>query len=203
MAHRGNHLELFSLSLSIPSEVYEPAEDSELLAFHSRNLRGKILEIGTGSGIVSILNAKSNPSNSVLATDISPDAIECARKNAEANKVRNISFRQSNLFEKLEGKFDTILFNPPYLPTSREERIPGNLNYAFDGGEDGRKTLDLFLEEFDKFLAPKGRLLLIQSSLNSMERTMLILKNKGFEVRILDQKPFFFEIIYLLEAYRL
>lgn len=194
-------MELFGLSLSVPSEVYEPAEDSELLAFHSRNLKGKILEIGTGSGLVSILNAKSNPSNSILATDISPEAIECARKNAEANGVRSLTFLQSNLFEKIEGKFDTILFNPPYLPTSKEERIPGNLNYAFDGGEDGRKTLDIFLEEFDKFLAPRGRLLLTQSSLNSMERTMLMLKNKGFEVHTLDQKPFFFEIVYLLEAY--
>ena len=195
-------MQLFGLSLSISSEVYEPAEDSELLAFHSRSLKGKILEIGTGSGLVSILNAKTNLSNEVLATDISPDALECARKNAESNSVRNISFLQSNLFEKIEGKFDSILFNPPYLPTSKEERLQGPLNYAFDGGEDGRKTLDLFLEEFDKFLAPNGRLLLIQSSLNHMERTILILKNKGFEVQILDQKPFFFEIIYLLEAIR-
>lgn len=183
--------------------MYEPAEDSELLAFHSRNLKGKILEIGTGSGLVSIFNAKSNPSNSVLATDISSEAVKCAQENAKANSVPSIRFLQSNLFEKIDGKFDSILFNPPYLPTSKEERIPGNLNYAFDGGEDGRKTLDIFLEEFDKFLAPKGSLFLVQSSLNSMERTILILKNKGFEVKILDQKPFFFEIVYLLEAYRI
>ena len=102
----------------------------------------------------------------------------------------------------MEGKFDYILFNPPYLPTSKEERLAGPLNYAFDGGEDGRKTVDRFLEEFDKFLAPPGRLFLIQSSLNSMERTILMLRNKGFEVQVLDQKPFFFEIIYLLEAVR-
>ncbi|MEW5996092.1 MAG: HemK2/MTQ2 family protein methyltransferase [Candidatus Micrarchaeota archaeon] len=196
-------MELFGLSLSISRKVYEPAEDSELLAFHSRSLKGIILEIGTGSGLVSILNAKTNPSNSVFATDISPEAVECAKRNAEVNGVRNITFLQSDLFQKTEGKFDSILFNPPYLPTSREERIPGNLNYAFDGGEDGRKTLDRFLEEFDKFLAPNGRLLLIQSSLNSIERTILILKNKGFEAQILDQKPFFFEIVYLLEACRL
>ncbi len=199
---RNDSLELFGLSLSIPPEVYEPAEDSGLLAFHSRNLKGKILEIGTGSGLVSILNAKTNPDNQITATDISPEALKCARKNAESNGIRNISFLQSNLFEKIEGKFDSILFNPPYLPTSKEERLPGPLNYAFDGGEDGRKTLDLFLEEFDRFLAPQGRLLIIQSSLNHMERTTLILMNRGFEAQILDQKPFFFEIIYLLEAVR-
>jgi len=195
-------LELFGLSLSIPPGVYEPAEDSELLAFHSRGLKGKILEVGTGSGLVSILNAKTNPGNSVLATDISPEAIECAKKNAEANGTGNIRFLQSDLFEKIEGKFDAILFNPPYLPTSKEEKAPGNLNYAFDGGEDGRKTLDLFLEDFGRFLAPGGKLLLVQSSLNSLELTMLILEGKGFEAKILGQEPFFFEIIYLLEATR-
>lgn len=195
-------MQLFGLSLSVPSEVYEPAEDSEMLALHSRLLNGKILEIGIGSGLASILNAKTNPSNEVLATDINPEAIECARKNAEANSVRNIRFLQSNLFEKVEGKFDAILFNPPYLPTSGEERLPGNLNYAFDGGEDGRKTLDIFLEEFDKFLAPKGTLLLVQSSLNSTEKTLATLQAKGFATRILEERPFFFEIIYLIEAQR-
>lgn len=196
-------MQLFGLSLSIPKDVYEPAEDSELLAFHSRNLKGKILEIGTGSGLASILNAKTNPSNSVLATDINPAAIECAKKNAESNKVRNIHFLQSDLFQKIEGKFDCILFNPPYLPTSGDERIPGNLNYAFDGGEDGRKTLDKFLEEFDKFLAPNGILLLVQSSLNSQEKTLASLQGKGFATRILEERPFFFEIIYLIEAQRI
>ncbi|MFA5412209.1 MAG: HemK2/MTQ2 family protein methyltransferase [Candidatus Micrarchaeia archaeon] len=195
-------MQLFGLSLTIPKDVYEPAEDSEMLAFHSHNLKGKILEIGTGSGLASILNAKTNPSNEVLATDINPAAIECAKKNAEANGAKNIHFLQSNLFEKVEGKFDSILFNPPYLPTSKDERVPGNLNYAFDGGEDGRKTLDIFLEEFDKFLAPKGVLLLVQSSLNSTEKTLATLQGKGFATRILEERPFFFEIIYLIEAQR-
>jgi len=190
------------IQLSFNSDVYEPAEDSELLAFHSRNLKGKILEIGTGSGLASILNAKSNPSNEVLATDINPAAIECAKKNAEANGARNIHFLQSDLFQKVEGKFDYILFNPPYLPTSGEERVPGNLNYAFDGGEDGRKTLDIFLGEFDKFLAPRGILLLVQSSLNSQEKTLASLQAKGFATRILEERPFFFEILYLIEAQR-
>ncbi|MDD2655728.1 MAG: class I SAM-dependent methyltransferase [Candidatus ainarchaeum sp.] len=196
-------MELFGLSLSVSPDVYEPAEDSGLLAFHSRNLKGRILEIGTGSGLASILNAKTNPSNEVLATDINPAAMECARKNAEANSVKNIHFLQSNLFEKVEGKFDHILFNPPYLPTSKDERIPGNLNYAFDGGEDGRKTLDKFLDEFDKFLAPRGTLLLVQSSLNSSEKTFASLQSKGFATRILEEQPFFFEIIHLLEAQRI
>ncbi len=195
-------MELFGLTLSVQKEVYEPAEDSEMLAFHSRGLKGKILEIGTGSGLASILNAKTNPSNEVLATDINPAAIECARKNAESNSVSNIHFLQSDLFQKVEGKFDYILFNPPYLPTSGDERIPGNLNYAFDGGEDGRKTLDKFLAEFDRFLAPKGILLLVQSSLNSQEKTLASLQAEGFATRILEERPFFFEIIYLIEAQR-
>lgn len=195
--------ELLGVSVSVPSDVYEPAEDSELLAFHSRSLRGKILEIGTGSGLAAILNAKSNPSNRVFATDISSAALECAKKNAESNGARNILFVHSDLFSNISGKFDAILFNPPYLPTSAEERVRGPLNHAFDGGGDGRETLDRFLGEFPPRLAPNGKLILIQSSLNSLEKTMASLQSMGFTQSILEQKPFSFEILYCLEAQRI
>ena len=195
--------EFLGVSVSVTSDVYEPAEDSELLAFHSRNLKGKILEIGTGSGLAAILNAKTNPSNPVFATDTSPTALECARKNAESNGARNILFVQSDLSSNIRGKFDAILFNPPYLPTSAEERISGPLNRAFDGGEDGRETLGRFLNEFQAHLAPRGTLILIQSSLNSPEKTLSSLQSQGFSASILEQRPFFFEIFYCISAQRI
>lgn len=196
-------MELFGPSLSIPSEVYEPAEDSELLAYHSQNLKGKILEIGTGSGLTAILNAKRNPSNQITATDINPEALECAKKNANANGATGICFLNSDLFQKIGGKFNYIIFNPPYPPTSEEEKLEGPINRAFDGGKDGRETLDRFLNEFEKYLEPNGTILLVQSSLNSSEKTLATLQGKGFATRILEERPFFFEIIYLIEAQRI
>jgi release factor glutamine methyltransferase len=109
---------------------------------------------------------------------------------------------ESNLFGavKKTEKFDLILFNPPYLPTTNSERVSGPLNAAFDGGRGGRKVLDEFLKEFDKHLKPNGTLLLIQSSLNNLEKTKRELAKKKFKVEILETQPFFFEKLYLLQA---
>ena len=72
-----------------------------------------ILDIGTGSGAIAITLAKHLNSN-VLATDISEKALEIAQKNAKRNNVK-ISFKQSNLFHHIKGKFDIIISNPPYI----------------------------------------------------------------------------------------
>lgn len=188
------------LNLEIASSVYEPAEDSVMLAKHAKNLKGYILEVGCGSGLASLLNAKNNPDNHVLGVDINRIAVVCAKKNAYHNKITNVTFKLSNLFSKLEGmRFDHILFNPPYLPTDKETRISDKkLNQAFDGGPEGRKVLDRFLKDFDKFLKPKGTVLIVQSSLNDFDRTEEILREKGFHVKILETESFFFEKLYLL-----
>jgi len=95
-------------------------------------------------------------------------------------------------------KFDYILFNPPYLPTTKSDKIKGKLNLALDGGKDGRKVLDRFLKEFDRYLKPGGKIYLVHSSLSNWEKTKMILKKKGFGAKILEEQAFFFEKIYLL-----
>ncbi|MBU0591840.1 MAG: HemK2/MTQ2 family protein methyltransferase [Candidatus Micrarchaeota archaeon] len=194
------------LVFKIPVSVYEPAEDSFMLAKGAAELKGKILEIGCGSGIVSLSNARQNPGNHVLGVDINPDAVECAKQNAKSNNLKNCEFVKSDLFSNVGQnadtitKFDAILFNPPYLPTGENERINDELNHAFDGGEDGRKVLDRFLVEFDNYLKQGGILLLVQSSLNDLEKTKSVLGNLGYKVEIQDQQDFFFEKLYLIKG---
>jgi release factor glutamine methyltransferase len=197
-------MEYECLELIISSSVYEPAEDSFMLAKHAKHLKGHILEIGCGSGIVSLTNAKHNPSNTVIGVDVNPAALTCAKKNAVRNKITNASFKVSNLFSKLEGMhFDHILFNPPYLPTDKETKLKDSrLNKAFDGGKDGRIVLDRFLAEFDKFLKHDGTLLLIHSSLNDLDKTEELLRSKGFHIQILEEQSFFFEKLSLVRAAR-
>jgi len=188
------------LVLEIPDSVYEPAEDSFLLAKHAAKLKGRVLEIGCGSGIAVLNNAKNNPQNEVVGVDINPDAVKCAKENAKRNKLKNAKFFKSDLFSAIapSEKFDAILFNPPYLPTSKDERVSGKLNSAFDGGKSGRRVLDRFLRAFPKFLKPHGVVLLIHSSLNNPEKTERILKEKGFKTEILETESFFFEKICLM-----
>jgi len=194
-------MEFQGISFDVFDSVYEPSDDSFLLAEHSKSLKGEILEIGTGCGIVGILNAKNNPENKILAVDINPEAVKNAKSNAEKNEIQNIDFIQSNLFSKIpKRRFDAIIFNPPYLPTGKDEKINTNLNHAFDGGIDGRKVLDEFLDSFSGFLKSKGKLLILHSSLNNPEKTIRKLESMGFSVKILQEKHFFFETLSMIRA---
>jgi release factor glutamine methyltransferase len=188
------------LYLVVNENVYHPAEDSLMLADAAKGLKGNVLEVGSGSGLASLSAARS--ADSVLGVDINPEAVECARVNAERNSISNVEFKPSDLFSGVEGQFDTILFNPPYLPTADDEHVAGQLDKAFDGGKDGRGVLDRFLERFQEHLKPKGILLLVQSSLNDLEETEAKLSSMGFRTEVMGQQDFFFEKLFLLKAER-
>lgn len=163
----------FGLNLWIFDSVYEPAEDSYLLAkYVEKYAKGKtILDVGTGCGIQAIIAAK-NGAKKVVGIDKNPDAIENARLNAKQNNA-NCEFFLSDLFSNVNEKFDLIIFNPPYLPTTHEEKIKGPLNLAFDGGVTGRETLELFLKQYKNYLNENGFALVLESSLSGIEGNVL------------------------------
>lgn len=179
-------------------EVYEPAEDTFLFA---ENLdiqrRDEVLEIGTGTGLIAVYTAQRT--KRVVATDINEHAVKCALKNTITNKTYNIELRQGDLFEPVEGeKFDLILFNTPYLPTSEDEKLDEELNAAFDGGLEGRDTIDRFIEEVKEYLNEEGRVQLVQSSLADNEKTLSKLEELGFDAEITASEKCFFEEIVVI-----
>lgn len=193
-------IEFEKLKLKIPKTVYEPSEDSFMLAKAALQIKkgSKVLEIGCGSGIASICALKNG--STVVGVDISPNAVKCARENAKRNNLEG-SFRESNLFESVpKEKFDVIIFNPPYLPTELKDKLNGPLNHAFDGGKDGRKVLEVFLDQFDNFLKKGGYLLLVQSDLNGPVKTKKKLVKMNYEVEILLKESFFFETVFIYKA---
>lgn len=181
--------------------VYIPAEDSYLLI---ENLKVEkddtVLEIGTGTGIISIYASKI--AKKVVSTDINFDAVELAEKNFKNNDIENIEIRWGNLFEVLDEdeKFDIILFNAPYLPTENYEVLEEDLNYAFDGGADGRKIIDLFLNDVKNHLKYEGKVQLVQSSLANNEITLARLKSLGFSAEITASEHYFFEDIVVISG---
>ena len=181
--------------------VYVPAEDSYLLAENLEVENGKsVLEIGTGSGIVAMYASKLT--DKVTATDINFDAIQLAESNFKANNIDNVELLFGNLFEPVKDrKFDVILFNTPYLPTEEGEVIEDNLNYAFDGGLNGRKVIDLFLNEVKNHLNDGGIVQLIQSSLSDNDETLNKLDELGFIAEITKKEHYFFEDIVLINGY--
>ena len=189
--------------INTDDNVYVPAEDSYLLADNLETKKGQsVLEIGTGSGIVAMY--ASRLTDDITVTDINFDACELARKNFTENGIENIEILWGNLFEVVENrKFDVILFNTPYLPTEDDEVLDNTINYAFDGGLNGRKVIDLFLNEVGNHLNDGGIVQMIQSSLSGNDETLARLDEMGFIAEIAASEHFFFEDITLINAYKI
>ena len=183
--------------------VYIPSDDTFLLAENLEIKKGQsVLEIGTGSGLVSMY--ASLLTDDVTATDINYNALELAEKNFKLNNIGTIKLEFGDLFEPVKDKkFDVILFNTPYLPTDSDDIINDDLNYAFDGGLDGRKVIDRFINQVSNHLNDKGIVQIIQSSLSDNDRTLDMFDRNGFVAEIAESEKFFFEEIVLINAYKI
>jgi len=182
-----------NLMLESHPHVYEPAEDSFLLAHNLGLLDGEsFLDVGTGSGIIALMAASSGASQ-VLGVDVNPAAVELARKNTSENNIKNIEFRISDLFENVSEKFDVIAFNPPYLPVSEG----GELARAWSGGEKGVEVIERFLGEVSSHLSEGGRFLILLSSLNDPgELAQKHSLSKVAETKIPFEKLFVYQAEY-------
>ena len=170
--------------------VYEPREDSTMLEKYVRQYAfGKVLDIGTGSGIQAIAAAQSKNVQSVLATDVQKGAIGYCKKCIKNNKIR---FIQSDLFKKVKGKFNTIIFNPPYLP--QELRLK---DLTIEGGKKGYEVIEKFLSQANVFLKPNGIILMVFSSLTKKEKVGEFIKNNLLDFDELEKQHIFFEDIYI------
>ena len=183
-------------------DVYEPAEDSFLFAENLTVREGEyVLDMGTGCGILGIIAAEK--ASWVVAIDVNPYAVRCAKENAKLNGVADkMFFIQGDLFTSLKAgeKFDLILFNAPYLPS---EPLEGGawIERAWAGGADGRAAIDRFLHAFPEHLKVGGRVLLTQSTHADVNKTFQTLEDEGFKARVVAKRDLpFFETIVLIEA---
>lgn len=183
------------IDIDIAAEVYNPCDDSFLLVKVLEVSPGeRLLDMGTGTGIVALHAAKAGAW--ATAVDINPNAVACARTNALKNDLK-VETLQSDLFEKVQGLYDIITFNPPYLP---EKGTPSSwAERAWSGGADGAEVVVRFLEDAWRFLAPGGRIYIILSSFGSI-RTVLRTAKQRYDVEMVEEKHMFFESIL---AYRM
>lgn len=168
-------------------EIYNPAEDSYLLANAvKKHAKGKVLDIGTGSGIQAEAALKSRRVVAVTAADIN--------KSCGKNLSAKIKFIHGDLFSRIpKQKFDTIIFNPPYLP-----RDLGVRGIAIYGGKKGYETAERFLNSCCNYLSDSGMILLLFSSLTKKEKIDEIIENNCFEKEELSRKELpFFEVLYV------
>jgi HemK-related putative methylase len=115
-----------------------------------------VLDMGTGSGIGAIVAARCGAR--VVAVDVSPEAVRCARINVLLNRVEdNVDVRRGDLFEPVQGsQFDLILFNPPFFAGAPRE--------LWEHAWRSEDALDRFARDLPTFLSPTGRALVVVSS---------------------------------------
>jgi release factor glutamine methyltransferase len=143
--------EFYGIPMRVDSRVLVPRPDTETLVEVALertapvNLDGELLDLCTGSGCVAIAYSRRRPTWRATGIDISSDAIDVARENAErAGAVPGVRFLVSDLDARLaeDARFDLVTANPPYIPTAEIERIDADVRdfeprIALDGGSDG------------------------------------------------------------------
>jgi len=169
--------------------IYEPSADSFLLQkYVIKYAKGKVLDMGTGSGLQALTALKKT--KDVLAVDINKEAVKHV-------KEKGVKVVQSDLFSKVKGKFDLIIFNPPYLPEDTLEDKESQL--ITTGGKKGYEVLEKFLEQAKEHLTENGQILIVFSSQGGNVKK--IFKKLKYKSEVLGEKKLFFEklTVYLLK----
>jgi HemK-related putative methylase len=172
-------------------KTYRVAEDSLLLLSHAKKLvEGLALDMGTGSGLISIEIALKPEVSRVVSLDINPNSLTDARRNAKREGVLNkIDFLIGDLFRALYNcKFDWIVFNPPYLPSE------GKMDeLSWTGGKKGVETIRNFLFEAVNYLDEKGGMIIVFSSLSHFKFEDF---HSLYSITLLEELSIFFEKLY-------
>ena len=141
-----------------------------------------ILDMCSGSGCIAVSLSFIFPSAKVLGADISIDALEIARKNADnMNLGSRVQFVQSDLFENIKGSFDLVISNPPYIPTevikTLSPEVQNEPHIALDGGYDGLKIIGKIIEDAPYFLN-KGGLLALETGYGQAPKVLEFFKDQ-------------------------
>ncbi len=200
--HRHNHLTLEEVAgapLLVLPEVFNPKlfRSGEFLARWALAVvrpGETVLDLGTGSGVGAVFAARH--AARVVAVDINPAAVRCARINALLHgQEQRIEVRQGDLFAPVVGeRFDLILFNPPYYRGA--PRDP--LDRAFRSDD----VIERFAAGLDGVLAPDGRAVLVLSSDADPQRLLPIFRAAHYHVEVLEEKDLINETVYVWEVTR-
>lgn len=184
--------EFYGLEFTVNPSVLIPQPDTEILVeevidiynknYRIKNTKISILDLCTGSGAIAISLKKNLNNVEVFASDISKKALEVAKKNAIQNKTE-INFIESNLFEKIEEKFDIIVSNPPYIESdvlkTLSEEVKHEPVLALDGGEDGLDFYKKIAKEAKDYLKENG-VLALEIGFNQKESVINLLEQEDY-----------------------
>jgi release factor glutamine methyltransferase len=173
--------EQFELKPNVFCPTY--SEGAELLVRSLPDMSGrKVLEMGTGSGVVAIFAAKL--ARSVVAIDVSPLACECAKHNAILHGVEDkVDIRQGDLFDSIQANenFSLIIYNPPFM-----DGIPKNWIETAIYDSD-YQNLELFFQQAPNYLTSDGEMLIAFSSVGDLKRLESMIYDAGFQAEVCQE----------------
>jgi release factor glutamine methyltransferase len=186
----------YKTQVNVSDTVYDPQEDSYLLSQQVKKYAfGKVLDMGCGSGIQGIAALGSNKVESVTFSDINHNALRRA-KEASGNAIEGVKNRDiihSDLFSNISKKFDTIIFNPPYLP---EDELDDEKAIT-TGGMKGNELIFRFLKDSMDYLEKDGIILLIFSTLSGKKEIDGYIKTLDCQKETIAQQGLFMERLYV------
>lgn len=171
-------IDFLGRKMEIPQDVFSPIpwEHNLLAKTVLREVKetDRVLDMGTGSGVQAILAASK--STNVMAVDVNPSAVKCVKANVKLNKLSSrVTVKESDLFGGVKGKFDLIIFDPPFRwfePRDMWERSCTDKDYG---------TLRLFFERAEKHLNNEGRILIAFGTSGDIVYFKHLIRKYGFK----------------------
>ena len=185
-----------NLELSLSPATLEPRPDTEILvdlvlpmlqAMVRRGIRPRILDLGTGTGAILLALTDEVPQASGLGVDISAGAVETAEANAKAAGLADrAAFRVSDWFTAVEGVFDVIVSNPPYIPGKEIDELEREVRdhdprAALDGGADGLDPYRIIAARAGAFLA-EGGVIAVEHGFDQRDSVCRLFGESGYNV---------------------
>ena len=187
--------EFMGIDFKVTPDVLIPQPDTEILVEKVIEIleiinNPKVLDLCTGSGAIAVSIAKYVPKSTIFAADISKKALEIAKQNDIANKVKFIC---SNLFENINSKFNVIVSNPPYIKTSEIQGLSKEVQneplIALDGGQDGLFFYRAIITQAHEYLENPGYLCL-EIGEDQKEQVIELINSSGCYKNIQSFKDF-------------
>lgn len=172
------------LDLEVPADVFKPTPIADLLGsaiLKETRPSDRVLDMGTGTGINAILAA--SVAREVIGVDINPSAVRVARQNALRNGVATrTTFLEGDLFDPVSGKFDLIIFDPPFRWLKPRDMLERSIT------DEGYQTLTRFMWEAPSRLSPDGRLLMCFGTTGDLAYLQRLMGDNMFESETLDSR---------------
>lgn len=159
-AYLAGKIEILGIELFLSEDVLIPRTETEdfLRAeiFRKKDLSGKkVLDLCTGSGFIALSVKRRYPLAEVVGTDISEKALSLARRSMGHNKL-DVNFHKSDYLEEVDGLFDLVLCNPPYIPKGKEIQAPFEPELALFSGPDGMDSYRKIFPRLEEHLSSLG-----------------------------------------------